>query len=113
MNGLIDFKKLRSFKLAGDYFLWTELAKQTELHSIRSLLGAFRVHAGQLSENSDGYYQEAKSLVRQPTFREKLMRYWETRCNPIWKGLLWNHTLDISPARIFEYRHAAKKWLPR
>jgi len=27
MNGLIDFKKLRSFKLAGDYFLWTELTR--------------------------------------------------------------------------------------
>jgi len=113
MNRMIDFKKLRSFKLAGDYFLWTELAKHTELHSIRSLLGAFRVHAGQLSENSEAYYQEAMSLVRSATFREKLTRYWETRCNPLWKGPLWNHTLGISPARIFEYRHSAKKWMPR
>ncbi|MFZ4116162.1 MAG: glycosyltransferase [Chthoniobacterales bacterium] len=113
MNSLIDFKKLRSFTLAGDYFLWTELAKQTELHSIRSLLGAFRVHAGQLSENSSAYYQEAKSLVRKATFREKLTRYWETRCNPLLRSPLWNHTLGIGPAKIFEYRHPEKKWMAR
>jgi glycosyltransferase involved in cell wall biosynthesis len=113
INRMIDFKKLRSFKLAGDYFLWTEFAKQTELHSIRSLLGAFRVHAGQLSENSDAYYQEAKSLARQATFREKLTRYWETRCNPLLRSSLWNHTLRISPGKIFDYQHAEKKWMPR
>jgi glycosyltransferase involved in cell wall biosynthesis len=113
MNHEIDFEKLRSFKLAGDYFLWTELAKQTELHSIRSLLGAFRVHAGQLSENSDAYYLEGKNLVRKPTFREKLTRYWETRCNPLLRSRLWNHTLGIAPAKIFEYRHEEKQWLPR
>ncbi len=113
MNRLIDFKKLRSFQLAGDYFLWTEFAKETELHSIGSLLGAFRVHAGQLSENYDAYYQEVKSLLRKATFREQLTRYWETRCNPLLRGFLWNHTLGISPAKIFDYHHAEKKWRPR
>lgn len=113
LNDHIHLERLRSFKLAGDYFLWTELAKHAELHSVRSLLGAFRVHSGQLSEDKEGYFNECQHLFRQATLKEKLTAYWETRCNPLWRGYLWNHTLGISPAKIFEYNHQRGSWLPR
>jgi glycosyltransferase involved in cell wall biosynthesis len=113
LNRKIDLKKLRSFKLAGDYFLWTELAKHTDLHSIMSPLGAFRIHGGQLSEKRAEYHTEAKSCVRLPTMREKFTAWWETKCNPLLKGTLWNYTLGKSPAKIFEYDHANGRWRSR
>ncbi len=78
LNRSIDLEKLRGFRLAGDYFLWHSFASQAPLHSVYSHLGAFRIHHGQLSTSIDAYNEEALSLVRPMTFREKLTEYWST-----------------------------------
>jgi glycosyltransferase involved in cell wall biosynthesis len=113
LNRKIDLEKLRSFKLAGDYFLWTEFAKHADLHSIMSPLGAFRIHGGQLSERRAEYHTEARRCIRPPTIPEKFTAWWETRCNPLLRGLLWNYTLGKSPAKIFEYDHEKQRWSSR
>jgi len=109
----VDLPRLRSARLAGDYFLWTELAKQTELHSVTSFLAAFRVHEGQLSEALQDYAREARSFTRPETRREHLTRYWEYHCPPRWRGALWNFTLGQSAARIFKFDEGAKQWRAR
>jgi len=109
----IDLEKLRSFKLAGDYFLWTEFAKHADLHAIMAPLGAFRIHGGQLSERKAEYQVEAQRCTRPPTLREKFTAWWETRCNPLLRGPLWNYTLGKSPAKIFEYDHSISRWNSR
>jgi hypothetical protein len=113
MNHRIDFLKLKSFKLAGDYFIWTEFAKNADLHSIMSPLGAFLIHGGQLSERKADYLAEAQICIRPPTPREKFTAWWETRCNPILRGPFWNYTLRKSPANIFEYDHSNSRWRAR
>jgi len=113
LNRKIDLEKLRSFKLAGDYFLWTEFAKHAELHSVNTPLGAFLVHEGQLSEKRDEYLSEAMSCVRPPTRKEKFTAWWETNCNPLLKGFLWNYTLGKSPAKIFDFDHSIGNWNAR
>ncbi len=113
LNRAIDFQKLRGFRLAGDYFLWHSFAAQAPLHSVYSHLGAFRIHHGQLSSSIEAYHEEARSLVRPMTFREKLTEYWEYRSNPALRGFLWNHILPPSPARIFEYDCAEARWKAR
>jgi len=113
LNRKIDLEKLRSFKLAGDYFLWTEFARHADLHSIMSPLGAFQIHGGQLSERRAEYHTEAKRCIRPPTIREKFTVWWETKCNPLLRGPLWNYTLRKSPAKIFEHDHSAGKWIGR
>jgi hypothetical protein len=110
LNRKINLEKLRTFKLAGDYFLWTEFAKHAELHSIMSPIGAFRIHPGQLSERIGEYTAEAMCCTRPPTFREKFTAWWETKCNPLLRGSLWNYTLGKSPAKIFEYDHSSGRW---
>ena len=60
----VDLEALRRFRLGGDYFLWTQLAKSTELHTVMSFLGAFRVHKGQLSEGLEAYRKEAMTCTR-------------------------------------------------
>lgn len=49
---------IRSYKLAGDYWLWREFAKYAELRTVDVPLSGFRKHKGQLSENMEGYKKE-------------------------------------------------------
>lgn len=112
-NGSVDLNALSEFRLAGDYFVWTQLASKFDLHSVMSPLGAFCVHQGQLSENKSGYFAETRKCVRAPTARENFTAWWETECNPVLKSRLWKFTLGQSPARIFEYLHNGGYWEPR
>ena len=113
LNSGIDFGKLPDFRLAGDYFLWTQFAMTTELHSVMTQLGAFLVHGGQLSEHAKEYSAEVGLCLREPSAKEKFTAWWETRCNPLLKGSLWRHTLGQSPASIFEYDHHRQSWTKR
>jgi glycosyltransferase involved in cell wall biosynthesis len=109
----VDLEKLRQFRLGGDYFLWTELARQAELHTVLSFLGAFRVHRGQLSERLKAYRQEAQTCTRPETLREKLTRFWEYHSPRLLKGVLWNFTLGQSRARIIRFDESAHQWVLR
>jgi glycosyltransferase involved in cell wall biosynthesis len=109
----VDLETLRRFQLGGDYFLWTQLAKSAELHTVITFLGAFRVHKGQLSEGLEAWRREAKTCARPETAREKVTRYWEYHSPPSLKGVLWNFTLGQSPARIFRFDETRQQWLPR
>jgi hypothetical protein len=109
----VDLEALRRFGLGGDYFLWTQLAKSTELHTVLSFLGAFRVHKGQLSEGLEAYRKEARTCTRPETLREKVTRYWEYHSSRSLKGVLWNFTLGQSAARIFWFDETRQQWLPR
>ena len=118
----VDLEALRSFRRSGDYFLWTQLAKRTELHTVLSFLGAFRLHEGQLTfrvetgESGVGlepYWKEARACTRPETFREKLTRYWEYHSPRLLKGVLWNFTLGQPAARIFRFDEATQRWLAR
>ena len=108
----VDLEALKRFKLGGDYFLWTQLAKCTELHTVLSFLGAFRTHEGQLSEGLAAYQREARTCARPETFREKITRYWEYHCPGALKGPVWNFTLGKSAARIFQFDESKHQWLP-
>ena len=109
----VDLEALRRFRLGGDYFLWTQLAKSTELHTVMSFLGAFRVHKGQLSEGLEAYRKEAMTCTRPERLREKVTRYWEYHSPRSLKGVLWNFTLGQSAARIFWFDETRQQWLPR
>lgn len=47
---LIDFSKFRTFRLAGDFYLWRTFAEKFRLHIARCWLGGFTVEEGQLSQ---------------------------------------------------------------
>jgi glycosyltransferase involved in cell wall biosynthesis len=113
MNRALDLDKLATFRLAGDYFLWLQLAARVPLHSVESLLGFFRIHAGQLSEDRDAYRNEIAPHLRSPTRRERLTAHWEFRCNPLLRGPLFHFVLPPSEARVFRYESGARAWVPR
>ena len=65
MDGL-DFEALASLRFAGDAFLWAAFARRSPLHVVQAMLGGFRFHRGQLSENRDAYLSEMRSFAKAP-----------------------------------------------
>ncbi len=73
----VDLEGLKEFRLAGDSYLWWRFAKAgEEPRVVTSLLGGFRKHVGQLSENRARYMAEMRSMTS-PTLREKALALFE------------------------------------
>ncbi len=52
------------YKYASDYDLWLSFSCLETLYSYNSLLGAFRLHEGQKSENIESYYKECDEIIK-------------------------------------------------
>jgi len=63
----VDLEKFRSFKLAGDLFLWNCFAVRDSLVVVCAGLGSFCIHEGQLSENLALYWIEASTFLKPMT----------------------------------------------
>ena len=66
----IDLDRLANFSYAGDYYIWNEFSKYSELAIICAYLGGFKIHKGQLSEDKNGYAQELFSITSRPTLTD-------------------------------------------
>lgn len=54
----IDLEAMRSYRLAGDAYLWHTFAQRTEPTIIQALLGGFTYHGGHLGTSHDAYRAE-------------------------------------------------------
>jgi hypothetical protein len=72
MHLRINFRKLRTFRLAGDYFLWTQFCRVREPTIIEAVIGSFRWHGDNQSGNWDAYTSEVDSLIRKPRLRDRV-----------------------------------------
>lgn len=59
---LIDKDTLRTFRYAGDFYLWHCFASQHELTIVAAQLGGFKLHPGQLSSAMDKYTSELERI---------------------------------------------------
>jgi glycosyltransferase involved in cell wall biosynthesis len=59
---LLDYDKLRSYRFAGDFYLWHSFASKHELVVVASQLGGFKLHPGQLSSAVDKYTAELAQI---------------------------------------------------
>lgn len=59
----IDIDKFKSYKLAGDFFLWYNFAHENELYILNSNVGGFRFHEGQKSSTIENYGKELREIV--------------------------------------------------
>jgi len=89
----VDLDALSRFRLAGDAFLWSSLARFEDLTVVDARLGAFTVHPGQKSEDRGGYRRELRMAGAAPTIPD-LARALAER-------VLWH-----APAR------ARRRWAP-
>jgi glycosyltransferase involved in cell wall biosynthesis len=63
----VDFQRLRTYKLAGDFYLWFTFSQHTDLYIVNSCLGGFRFSSYQLSKQMDKYYEEFLSIANPKT----------------------------------------------
>ena len=95
-----DLDRLRSFKLAGDLFLWTEFARTTELEIVAAHLGGFRFHGDHLSEAMESYKAEAREFIDRP----RLTGYLRAPADEV---LSW---LPVPIRRVVPGRHPVVAW---
>ncbi|MCX6406093.1 MAG: glycosyltransferase [Propionibacteriales bacterium] len=62
----VDLERLKSFRLAGDLFLWTQFAQHADLSIVAAHLGGFRFHGDHLSDAMDRYNAEADGFLLPP-----------------------------------------------
>ncbi|MBP9134886.1 MAG: glycosyltransferase [Saprospiraceae bacterium] len=74
LNSTVDLERLRTFKLAGDYYLWSCFTNQSQLYIVQSHLGGFKTHHGQLSGNIKSYIKEMNAIAS-PNFFLKICAY--------------------------------------
>lgn len=63
LMSLVDLEVLRSFRLAGDFYLWHQFAQQHDVYIVSSFLGGFRYHGGHLSADMTGYRDEMRRIA--------------------------------------------------
>ena len=67
LNELIDLDKLKKFKLAGDYYIWSSFSKKYKIEIIQTQLGGLKIHDNQLSTmtlNGNLTYQKEVDMFK-------------------------------------------------
>jgi glycosyltransferase involved in cell wall biosynthesis len=59
----LDLKKLSSLRLAGDYYMWCSFAESCDLVSNDTFMACFVVCEGQLSSDTEGYFNEMNTFT--------------------------------------------------
>jgi glycosyltransferase involved in cell wall biosynthesis len=77
LNSKINLNKLKTFKLAGDYYLWYTFSYFSNLEIVKSPLGVFKVHDNQLSEKIIEYRDEVKLFTKNINIYYKIIEYIE------------------------------------
>jgi hypothetical protein len=106
LHANVDFGFLVKLRYAGDAYLWKCFASAAELRVVRGLIGGFRVHRGQISEDIDGYRRELESLCRAPSFGERLQAMADR--------VMWNMPERVKAlagdATLIVFDHASQSW---
>lgn len=103
---LVDYDFLANLRLAGDYYLWTRFATQYDLKVMQAILGVFKYHRGQLSENIQAYRNEIKTFTCRPGLLDLSIGAVDRVAwllEPKMKKYL-------NKANLFRYDHARQTW---
>lgn len=75
LNRDLDFDRLRSLRLAGDYYLWLQFCRYVEPLVIEAVIGSFRWHGDNISADWEAYQAEVAGMTRRPHLGDKLLAY--------------------------------------
>lgn len=82
----LDLRQLKTWRYAGDYFLWMQLAQVTDLQVVQSYLGGFKRHPGQLSQQREAYNREVAQMTQPVPLWAKGAQVWD------WWQWRWRRT---------------------
>ena len=108
LHQYLDLDRLARFRLAGDYYLWHQFARQATLKIALAHLGGFRTHRGQLSQDLTSYRQEMHEILggRKPN---PLDLAWACFDAVMWMApIAWKKKLN--PHGLFCFNNAAQRW---
>ena len=102
----VDLARLRTFRYAGDAYLWSCLAREADLHIIAAQIGGFRHHPGQLSEIKSRYTNEVRSFSPAPPILDALRGAWD---HLVWYAP-WRIKKLFNPRLMLQYDFASGRW---
>lgn len=106
LNRCLNYDRLAQFKYAGDYYLWTQFAKECDLQIVEAYLGGFRIEKGQLSENREAYLEEMMSLSVKSSFFQHILALFDR--------VMWHAPVEFkkwfNKDGLFRYDHELQKW---
>ena len=104
----LNLNKLKDFKYAGDYYLWSEFINDTPLYIVSAWLGGFKRHKQQLSSVYLGEYKtEIRKITSTPSRIDYLLAYIYKLLNYLPNGIkkkLSQH--------MFYFDHSQQKYSP-
>lgn len=102
----VDLEELSRLRYAGDAYLWTSYARFTKLNVVQAVLGGFRFHAGQISENRQAYLAELGSFTHRPSMVDLALAGFDR--------LMWylppQLKKRLNKSELFQYDHKAGVW---
>ncbi len=113
----IDYEKLRSFKNAGDFYLWQQFSTKEDLYVVASYLGGFKYHQDSLTQKgakelgssfrSANNLREIKEMTRKALIFDYIVAYYDKLMlhMPIKIQKLLNSKF------MFLYDHDAGRWI--
>jgi len=106
LHDLLDLGALARLRYAGDNYLWTAFSRRATLHVVQAVLGGFRFHAGQISENRRAYRAEVRSFTRSPGVLDLALAGFDR--------LTWYLPPQVkkylNDGALFQYDHKAGRW---
>ena len=107
LNRCLNYDCLAEFKYAGDYYLWSQFAKECDLQIVEAYLGGFRIEKGQLSENREAYLEEMTSLSVKPKLFQHILALFDR--------VMWHAPVELkkwfNKDGLFMYDHELRKWV--
>jgi glycosyltransferase involved in cell wall biosynthesis len=77
----LDMERFRSFRYAGDYYIWHVAAQKSDLYIVESCLGGFRLRKGQLSGNKEQYRREFSEIAEERKLFDGFNAYLYSKLN--------------------------------
>ena len=107
LNRCIDFDSLAAYRYAGDYYLWSQFAKECDLQIVEAYLGGFRIEKGQLSANREAYLREMMSLTAKPHLLQYILAAFDR--------VMWYAPVEFkkwfNKDGLFRYDHELREWI--
>ena len=98
----VDMDIFRSFKLAGDYYLWSVFCQEANLDIVQSVLSGFRIGRNQLSSDMKSYREELRSFTSGHIGIRDVIRIF---CDRLCGGFPGRLNQDI-----IQYNYVKEKW---
>lgn len=107
LHDALDLEALARLRYAGDYLMWRSFAQRANLHIVEAVLGGFRNHPGQLSENIEAYRSEVRGFTRNPGVIDFAIAAYDR--------LVWYAPVRVkkwlNPYGLLRFDHIGQRWV--